>query len=47
LVELGFYSLGEKERIVGEYESRRKESLFPRETTHKGWESPLIQPRGS
>jgi len=23
----------------------RKESLFPKETTHKGWKSPLIQPR--
>jgi len=25
----------------------RKESLFPRDETHKGWESPSIQPRGS
>jgi len=24
---------------------RRKESLFPKEATHKGWKSPLIQPR--
>jgi len=25
----------------------RKESLFPRESTHKGWESLLIQPKDS
>jgi len=23
----------------------RKESLFPKEATHKGWKSPLLQPR--
>jgi len=23
----------------------RKESLFPKETTRKGWKNPLIQPR--
>jgi len=47
LGRIGFLNLGEEERIVGEYKSGRKEPLFERETTHKGWKIPLIQPRGS
>jgi len=34
-----------KKVIRGEYKSGRKESLFPKEATHKGWKNPLIQPR--
>jgi len=34
-----------KKEIRGEYKSGRKESLFPKEETHKGQKSPLIQPR--
>jgi len=34
-----------KKGIKGEYKSGRKESLFLKEITHKGWQNPLIQAR--
>jgi len=35
-----------KKEEKGEYEKGGyKESIFPIEVTHKGWGSPLIQPR--
>jgi len=34
-----------KKEIRGESKSGRKESIFPKEATHKGWKNPFIQPR--
>jgi len=34
-----------KKEIRGEYKNERKKSLFPKEATHKGWKSSLIQRR--
>jgi len=45
--KLGFLSKKwvKNKEIRGEYKSGRKESLFPKEATQKGWKNTLIQPR--
>jgi len=44
-IRYSFENRVKKKVIRGESKSGRKESLFPKEATHKGWQNPLIQPR--
>jgi len=44
-IRYSFENWVKKKVIRGESKSGRKESLFPKEATHKGWQNPLIQPR--
>jgi len=44
-IRYSFENWVKKNVIRGESKSERKESLFPKEATHKGWQNPLIQPR--
>ena len=44
-IRYSFENWVKKKVIRGESKRGRKESLFPMEATHKGWQNPLIQPR--